>query len=166
MDFEQILSKIPDYKCFLTVDEMDENSKALAEEYPDKVKIFLAGKSRKGHPIYCLKIGNGSKNALMFGCPHPNEPMGAMTLEFFSRAIAEDDELREELDYTWYIIKSIDVDGTMLNEKWFKGPFTLYNYTRNFFRPVAYEQVEWTFPVEYKNYVFNTRDRNTYESNQ
>lgn len=155
MDFEKILSKIPDYKCFLTVDEMDENSKALAEEYPDKVKVFHAGNSRKGHPIYCLKIGNGSKNALMFGCPHPNEPMGAMTLEFFSRAIAEDDELREELDYTWYIIKSIDVDGTMLNEKWFKGPFTLYNYTRNFFRPVAYEQVEWTFPVEYKNYVFN-----------
>lgn len=155
MNFKEILSKIPDYKYFLTVDEMDESSKLLAKQYPDKVELIHAGNSRKGHPIYCLKIGNGSKNALMFGCPHPNEPMGAMTLEYFSRAIAEDDKLREELDYTWYIIKSIDVDGTQLNEKWFKGPFTLYNYTRNFYRPVAYEQVEWTFPVKYKNYVFD-----------
>ncbi|WP_040214519.1 M14 family zinc carboxypeptidase [Clostridium polynesiense] len=155
MDFTKIVKNVPDYKEFLTVDEMDESSKKLAQEYPDIVSCFEAGKSRKGHPIYCLKIGNGSKNALMFGCPHPNEPMGAMMLEYFSRAITEDKELREELDYTWYLIKSIDVDGTKLNEKWFKGPYTLSNYARNYFRPAGYEQVEWTFPFEYKKYSFN-----------
>ena len=76
--FEKLINNIPDYQVFLTVDEMDENSKKLAEQYPGIVDIFEAGKSRKGHPIYCLKIGNGPKNALMFGCPHPNEPMGAI----------------------------------------------------------------------------------------
>lgn len=153
--FEKLINNIPDYQVFLTVDEMDENSKKLAEQYPGIVDIFEAGKSRKGHPIYCLKIGNGPKNALMFGCPHPNEPMGAMMLEYFSKALAEDDELREELGYTWYLIKSIDVDGTKLNEKWFKGPITLSNYARNYFRPAGYEQVEWTFPFNYKKYNFN-----------
>lgn len=155
-DFKKLIDNIPDYQVFLTVDEMDENSKKLAQEFPEAVSIFEAGKSRKGHPIYCLKIGNGPKNALMFGCPHPNEPMGAMMLEYFSRAIAEDAQLCEELGYTWYLIKSIDVDGTQLNEKWFKGPITLSNYARNYFRPAGYEQVEWTFPFHYKKYNYDT----------
>ena len=153
---QKLIDNIPDYQQFLTVDEMDENSKKLAAEFPDIVEIFEAGKSRKGHPIYCLKIGKGSRNALMFGCPHPNEPMGAMLLEYFSRALAEDEGLRSELDYTWYLIKSIDLDGTQLNEGWFKGPITLTNFTRHYFRPAGYEQVEWNFPFHYKNYTYDT----------
>ena len=149
---DRLLEGIPDYQAFLTVDEMDESSKRLAAEYPDKVTLFEAGKSRKGHPIYCLKIGEGPLNAFMFGCPHPNEPMGAMMLEYFSRKLAEEDDIREQLGYTWYLIKSIDVDGTQLNEGWFKGPITLTNYTRHYFRPAGYEQAEWTFPMHHKKY--------------
>ena len=156
MDFTHLLQNIPDYKVFLTVDEMDESSRKLAEEFPDLVTMWEAGKSRKGHPIYVLKIGNGSKNAFMFGSPHPNEPMGCMMLEYFSRYLCEHKEFREEFDYTWYLIKSIDVDGTRLNEGWFKGPFTLYNYARNFYRPIGSEQAEWTFPFDYKNYKWDT----------
>jgi len=111
-DFTKLINNIPDYQVFLTVDEMDANSRKLAEEYSDVVEVFEAGKSRKGHPILCLKIGNGPRNALMFGCPHPNEPMGAMMLEYFSKALAEDEKLREDLGYTWYLIKSIDIYGT------------------------------------------------------
>jgi len=153
--FEDVINRIPDYKVFLTVDEMDASSKKLAEEYPEVVKLFEIGRTRNNHPLYCLKIGNGSNNALMFGCPHPNEPIGAMLLEYFSRELAENKELREELDYTWYIVKSWDADGTKLNENWFKGPFTLYNYARNFFRPAGHQQVDWTFPIDYKNLHFH-----------
>lgn len=153
--FEDIIERIPEYKEFLTVEEMDENSKQLAEEYPDIVDLFEMGRTREDHPLYCLKIGNGSNNALMFGCPHPNEPIGAMLLEYFTRELAENSALREGLDYTWYIVKSWDADGTKLNEKWFKGPFTLYNYSRNFFRPAGHQQVDWTFPIDYKNLHFH-----------
>ncbi len=156
MNFEHLLNNIPDYKVFLTVDEMDESSRKLAEEFPDIVTMWEAGKTTKGHPIYCLKIGNGSKNAFMFGCPHPNEPMGCMMLEYFSRYLCEHEEFRKEFDYTWYLIKSIDADGTQLNEGWFKGPFTLYNYAKNFYRPIGSEQPEWTFPFDYKNYKWDT----------
>jgi hypothetical protein len=134
---------------------MDSNSKKLAEKYPDIVEIFEMGKTRENNSIYCMKIGNGKKNGLMFGCPHPNEPIGAMMLEYFTEELAKNKELREKLDYTWYIVKSWDVDGTKLNEKWFKGPFTLYNYSRNFFRPAGHQQVDWTFPVDYKNLHFH-----------
>ena len=153
--FEQVINNIPDYKEFLTVDEMDNSSKRLAEKYPDVVSIFEMGRTRDNHPLYCLKIGNGSSNALMFGCPHPNEPIGAMMLEYFTEELASNKELREELDYTWYIIKSWDADGTKLNEKWFKGPYTLYNYSRNFFRPAGHQQVDWTYPIDYKKLSFH-----------
>lgn len=156
MKYQWIIDQIPDYEVFMTVDELDASSKQLAEEHPDIVKLREVGKSRQGHPIYCLVIGEGSQNAFMFASPHPNEPMGCMLLEYFSRVLAENDDLREELDYTWYLIKCIDIDGTKLNEGWFKGPFTLRNYTHDYFRPAGYEQAEWTFPMEYKNYTFNS----------
>ncbi len=152
---DEVLKKIPDYKEFLTVDEMDESSKKLAEEFPDIVELFEMGRTRENHPLYCLKIGNGSNNGLMFGCPHPNEPIGAMMLEYFTRELAGNEELRRKLDYTWYIIKSWDADGTKLNEDWFKGPYTLYNYSRNFFRPAGNQQVDWTFPIDYKRMHFH-----------
>ncbi len=153
--FDDVINSIPEYKEFLTVDEMDASSKKLAEEFPDVVELFEMGRTRDNHPLYCLKIGNGSNNALMFGCPHPNEPIGAMMLEYFTRQLAENKELRDELDYTWYIVKSWDADGTRLNEKWFKGPYTLHNYARNFFRPAGHQQVDWTFPIDYKNLHFH-----------
>ncbi len=156
MDFKHLIDNIPDYKAFLTVEEMDASSKKLAEDYPELVTLWEAGKSKEGHPIYCMKIGEGSKNAFMFGSPHPNEPMGCMMLEYFTRYLCENDEFRKEFDYTWYIIKCIDVDGTKLNEGWFKGPFTLFNYAKDWYRPIGSEQAEWTFPFKYKNYEWNT----------
>ncbi|WP_404332424.1 M14 family zinc carboxypeptidase [Mesobacillus maritimus] len=155
MNFQSVVDQVPDYKAFLTVDELDESSRKLAEEFPDIVTVFEAGKSRAGHSILCMKIGDGPKNALCFACPHPNEPIGAMTLEYFSRALAENDELREGLGFTWYIIKCIDPDGVRLNENWFKGPFNVYSYTKNYYRPIGYEQVEWTFPIDYKELHFH-----------
>lgn len=152
---DDLIKNIPDYKEFLTVEEMDINSKKIAEDFPKVVTLFEMGRTRANHPLYCLKIGNGSRNALMFGCPHPNEPIGTMMLEYFSKELARNKELRDELDYTWYIVKSWDADGTKLNENWFKGPYTLYNYSRNFFRPAGHKQVDWTFPIDYKNLHFH-----------
>ena len=79
----QILKQVPDYQRFLTVDEMSESSHHLAEKYPNIVEINILGHSRAGYPIEVLKIGNGSRTGMMIGLPHPNEPIGAMMLEFF-----------------------------------------------------------------------------------
>lgn len=148
------LAAVPDYEAFLTVDELDASSRELAARYPDLVELSVIGHSRAGHPIQQLKIGSGSRRVLMFGCPHPNEPIGAMMLEFLSRRLCEDEQLRRDFDYTWYLIKCIDIDGTRLNEGWFKGPFSPANYIRDFYRPAMPQQVEWTFPLEYKSYTF------------
>lgn len=39
-DFGKLIENVPDYKVFLTVDEMDAHTLALAEEYPDKVRFL------------------------------------------------------------------------------------------------------------------------------
>ena len=150
---DRILSKVPAYEYFFTVDELNESSRRLAAEHPERVRIETVGHSTDGDPIPMLRIGHGEEQLLFFACPHPNEPIGAMTLEALSQQLVEDSELLGER-YTWNLIKCIDPDSTRLNEGWFKGPFTITHYAREFYRPTSFDQAEWTFPVVYKKYSF------------
>jgi hypothetical protein len=155
INLNEILNHIPDYKEFMTITELDTSSKKLAEEFP-KVKLMELGRTRKDRPIYCLKIGQGEENALLFAFPHPNEPIGSMSLEFLSWFLAENPDFTKKTGYTWYLIKAIDIDGAIMNEGWFKGEFDPKKYARNYYRPASYDQIEWTFPVKYKNLDFQT----------
>ncbi len=155
MDFQSVIDQIPDFQRFFRVDEMDRRSLQLAKDYPERVEVMERGRSREGNPIYVIKIGSGSKNALLFGCPHPNEPIGAMMLEVLSELLAKNDPALQELDYTWYLIKSIDIDGTKRNEGWFDDSSSIRKYAEHFYRPASFEQVEWTFPVDYKTLHFH-----------
>ena len=65
MDYQRILDNVPDYKAFMSVDEMDASTFALAEKYPQLVSIDQVGESSEHHPIYRLKIGEGNKKALI-----------------------------------------------------------------------------------------------------
>ncbi len=148
---KEVIKNVPDYEFFKTVDELNESSRKLAERFPDLVKFYRIGESMAGDPIYCLKIGNGSKAILMYGFPHPNEPIGSMMLEYLSEQLAENEKFRNTFkDVSWFIVKVADNDGAKLNEGWFKGPYAPLNYALNFYRPASYQQVEWTFPIKYK----------------
>ncbi len=155
MNIDQIVAEVPDYEAFLTVDELVASARQLAREYPNRVEIFSIGKSRQGEEIEALKVGEGALSALLFAFPHSNEPMGSMTLEYLSRRLAEDEALSEGVDFTWYLVKCIDPDGARLNEGWFKGPFTLEHYAHHYYRPPGFQQIEWTFPIDYKTLHFH-----------
>jgi hypothetical protein len=152
--FESIVEEVPDYETFFTVDELNSSSERLAKKYPSKVKISEIGKSRKKEKIQALRIGKGRKIALLFAFPHPNEPIGSMTLEYLSWRLVEDKSL-DELNYTWFIVKCSDPDGARLNEGWFKGPYTPQHYALNYYRPPGFQQIEWTFPIKYKTLVWD-----------
>ena len=151
--FETLLENIPAYERFYTLAELDDSSLRLAEAHPDCVKLREVGRTREGRALLMLSIfcdDPEADNALMLGCPHPNEPIGAMMLEYFSGALAEDKALRDRLGYHFHILKVWDADGAVRNEGWFGGPFTITNYFRHYFRPAGNEQVDWTFPIRYK----------------
>lgn len=155
MIINEILENVPAFKEFMTVKELNYSSKNLAKEF-NSVDLITLGKSTEGRQISCLKIGKGKQNALLFAFPHPNEPIGSLTIEFLSRFLAENPDITNELGYTWYLIKAIDSDGATLNEGWFKGEFDPVKYTRHYYRPAPYEQIEWTFPITYKKLTFSS----------
>lgn len=155
MDIRSYMAAVPEMDRFLTVDELHASFEQLAADYPDITALRRVGTSTLGEPIQMLSIGSGSHNLLMFGCPHPNEPIGAMLIHHLSTLLCTDATLRDGLDYTWHFISTVDPDGTRLNEDWFAGPFTPTNYARHFYRPAAKDQVEWTFPIAYKDLYFD-----------
>lgn len=155
MDIRSYVSQVPEMDRFLGVDELNAGLEQLAREYPDIASIRRVGSSKLGEPISMLTIGNGSHNALLFACPHPNEPIGAMLVNLLAQLLCTDTALRDGFDYTWHLIPCVDPDGTRLNEAWFAGPFTIRNYARHFYRPAADQQVEWTFPISYKKLFFD-----------
>lgn len=153
MGIDEVLDAVPAFKEFMTVEELDSSSKKLSEDFSG-VTLDKIGESGEGRPISCLKIGEGDRNALLFAFPHPNEPIGSMTVEFLSRYLAENPDFTKKTGFTWHLIKVIDPDGAALNEGWFKGDFDPVKYAKHYYRPASHEQMEWTFPIDYKKLKF------------
>lgn len=139
----------------MTTGELSTSSGRLAKEHPQTVKLVDLGNSAHGEPIRCLKIGEGRHNALVYGFPNPEEPLGGLLLEYFSRKLAENESLLRELDYTWYMIKCIDPDGAKLNEGYLKGPFTPVQFAKNYYRTPLPLWGEKNFPYRYGDLDFN-----------
>ena len=156
MDLTEKLQTVPDYREFFTLEELHQSSVRLVDEFPEVARLARAGTSTDGRPIELLTIGHGSRHALFLGAPHPNEPVGTLTLEFLTRLLCEREDLRRELDYTLLVVKVADPDGLALNEGWLKGPFSPLRYALDYYCPPHQEQVEWGFPVHYKTLHFTT----------
>jgi len=153
--FENIVSNMPDYEDFLTVDELHQSLMTLKSQYPELISLTSLGKTDMGNPIYEFKIGEGNYHALLFGFPHPNEPIGSMMLHYLTQELAANKDLRKYFDFTWHIVICAEPDKAKLNEDWFKGELTLTKYARHYYRPPSHQQVEWTFPIDYKKYSFD-----------
>ncbi|MEA2585825.1 MAG: hypothetical protein QOF33_3910 [Thermomicrobiales bacterium] len=153
---DRLIDDVPPMERYYRVAELDARADDLAAAYPEAVRVERIGTSRAGHPIRMMTIGDGPIPALLFGCPHPNEPIGAQMLDHLARVLAQDADLRERLPFTWYLIPCVDPDGTKLNEGWFDDPGSLLNYARHFYRPPSQEQVEWTFPFAYRGHEWTT----------
>ncbi|MBN9393523.1 MAG: hypothetical protein J0I20_36160 [Chloroflexi bacterium] len=155
MDLKQVAEDIPEYSTFLTIEELAASTHQLKTDFPHMVSTKVVGHSQSGFPIELISIGSGPKSALVVGTPHPNEPIGTMTIEFLTRYLCENPDFLEETGYTWHFIKTIDPDGLKLNEGWLKGPFTLNNYLTHFFREAFRDQAEYSFPADYKILKFD-----------
>jgi Zinc carboxypeptidase len=150
-----LLDRLPEYERFPAVDELAAELERVAAACPDVVSIDRVGTSRLGEPIAGARIGAGSRHALVFAFPHPNEPVGGLTSIALAELLGRDASLRERLDLTWHVVPCIDPDGARLNEGWFAGPFERTHYARHFYRPAPAEQVDWTFPFAYKRAYFD-----------
>ena len=140
MDIRSYMSAVPEFDRFLTVDELVDDFRRIADEFPELATLERVGSSQLGEPIEMLSIGSGDRNILLFAFPHPNEPIGAMTVHHLAHVLTENQGLRDGLGFTWNLIACVDPDGARLNEGWFAGPFTVSNYARHFYRPAGFQQ--------------------------
>lgn len=146
---------VPDQTQIPTVDELHERIERLRAEHPDLLALERIGTSRLGEPIRLYHLGSGARSALVVGAVHPNEPIGSLTILHLIEQLLHDDSFRDGLDTTWHIVPCADPDGMRLNEGWFADPSDRDRYAREFFRPAPDEQVEWTFPFDYKSAYFD-----------
>ncbi|MGV8881595.1 MAG: M14 family zinc carboxypeptidase [Rhodoglobus sp.] len=141
--------------AFPTVDELIGRFAELAIQNPALVRESRIGTSRRGDPIPAYTIGSGERSFLIVGGVHPNEPIGFLTAIHLAEQLISDEELLASSNATWHIVPCIDPDGTRLNEAWFDAPEDRNYYSRRFYRPEPDQQVEWTFPTNYKNAYFD-----------
>jgi hypothetical protein len=145
-DTHVILRSLPTSRHFPGPDELDRWLSALAAAHPGLVRRQRIGTSRLGDPITMYTIGSGDRDALVFAGPHPNEPIGFLTITHLAELLTGAADGSTNHGYTWHLIGCVDPDGARLNEGWYGGPFTRSHYSRNLFRPPLQQQPEWTFP--------------------
>jgi hypothetical protein len=156
VDVAAVLARVPAYERFRSWADVRAGAAALARAFPGIARLEVVGASSEGRPIDLLTVGHGRRRVLCIGVPHPNEPIGTLTIDFLARILCEDDALRHALDVTFYAVPVADPDGFVLNEGWFEGEFSPLHYARHYYRPPHREQVEWSFPVAYKTLRFAT----------
>lgn len=154
------IGTVPEYAAFAGVDELHERMRRIARDHPGTTSLSRCGTSTQGDPMWCLTVGTGDGDdlpeALVFGLPHPNEPIGGLTAVHLAERLCVDPALRARLGHRWRIVDCADPDGLRLNEGWLAGPFTRAHYAQHFYRPAGADQVEWSFPVNHEQAYFDT----------
>lgn len=140
------LGPVPAYDRIPRMDDLVARTHALAVAYPDLISVETVGRSAGGEPIEMIAVGSGPRSALLVGAPHPNEPIGCVTIEFLLQRLAGSADLRAALPYRWHFIKAIEPDALRLNEGWFDHYGDLEHYLLDFFRPAVVDQAEYGFP--------------------
>jgi hypothetical protein len=149
---------VPAHDHFPGVDELQQDFADLAERAPDLVRSRRIGTSRLGEPIPVYTVDPGAaavRDHLVVGGVHPNEPIGAWTALHLVEALVADAGLRDGLAARWHVVPCVDPDGARLNETWFPDPTSRTHYARWFYRPAPDEQVEWSFPTDYRDAWFD-----------
>ncbi len=148
-EISPVLNGIPDWEKYLTVDQINEEAAKLVDAYPGKIELIDLGMSTEGESIICLKVGDGKYNALIHGFPNSEEPYGGNLLTYLARALAENPEVTEVADYTWYLVPCSDPDAARLNEGFQTGEKTVLNYCMNYYRTPVSINPELCFPFRF-----------------
>jgi hypothetical protein len=132
---------------FLTYEMLQARTREQLRVAASLIEVRSLGQSRSGRPIELISIGSGERSALVVGAPHPNEPIGCLTIERLLDRLIQDEAFRANSGYRWHFIKAIDPDGLSLNGGWLAKPLTVESYLKHFFRPALRRQPEYTFPL-------------------
>lgn len=147
----KILNEIPTYSRFLNVNEID-NLINFIKEMPN-IKHKTIGHTVNNEPLTMLDIGENEKTALIIGVPHSDEPLGSLVITYFARWLATHPDVNS-FGWRWLLIPILERRGMRLNEGWFNMPESFAAMAKSTFREPTEDQYEWTFPIEYEDYIW------------
>lgn len=159
INVQEVLRDAPSFDKFCSVSELHELVEALPADAGFRVSV--AGRSANGLPIHHVRFGEGSVKALFVAFGHCMEPAGGLSAASLLTLLANGQRELLEADVEWHVVPCIDPDGALLNEGWTQHPFTLGNYMRNYYVQSWLDQVDCSFPIQYKKLSF---DRPTVEA--
>lgn len=152
IDAAGLQALVPARNTLPGVRELDELTRHMAAA---GMSVQRIGTSRGGRPIHLISPpSSGRLNALVIGTPHPNEPIGGLSLITLLEMLRNRHPLLEQLPFRWHFIASIDPDGLALNDAWLNTPGDFRAYVRGFFRPAFADQAEYSFPLQTAGYRF------------
>jgi Zinc carboxypeptidase len=154
IDVAEVLNALPEFNAFCSVQQLQK----LSEQLPagsSRFRSEVVGTSVNGLPIHHIRFGKGSVKVLLVGFPHPNEPVGGLTVFALLSLLSQGHPQLTTADVEWHLVPCIDPDGALLNEGWSQQAFTLERYMRNFHRQELRDQVECSFPIKHKRLEFN-----------
>lgn len=150
----EALRELPDFHKFCSVEELSALVETVRRESKE-AEVRIAGTSAGGLPIHHVRIGRGRVKALFVGWPHPNEPIGGLTVFSLLSLLRQRNRQLLDADVEWHIVPCVDPDGAILNEGWTQHPFTIGNFMRNCYRQEPCDQVERSFPIHHKRAHFD-----------
>lgn len=109
---------------FYSYNDMVKDLESIAKQYPELIKMTVAGKSVENKNIYQVKLGKGSRNVVITGSVHGSEwittPALIETIETYAKYYQQDkwvngQPMRYILDnYTLVILPMVNPDGVTL----------------------------------------------------
>jgi hypothetical protein len=148
---QQLYKDIPTFGRFLTVSEID----SLVEQIKVMPGIthHTIGRTVNEEPLTMLEFGSGEKTALIIGVPHSDEPLGSLVTTYFARWLAMHPDV-DAFGWRWLFIPILERQGMRLNEGWFAMPESFAAMAKATFRHPTEDQYEWTFPIQYEDYIW------------
>jgi Zinc carboxypeptidase len=132
-------------------DQIQQRLQSIRNSCPDQVRIEQIGKSRDGHPLYALLIGQIDSKPIIAatGNCHAEEAIGTTTILQLAEALVSRPEMKSILDsYAFAFIPQANPDGTLRNWEWLKLEHPSYrDYLRHYYRDNQSEDVEHGIPT-------------------
>lgn len=153
IDVSEVLRGVPHFDTFCSVAKTDELVDSLRSD--PRFEVTVVGTSGNGRPIELVRFGTGSVKALFAGGVHVHEPIGSLTVYSLLTLLSQGSPALVQADVEWFVLPCADPDGVLLNEGWTQQPFTLDRYVRGQYLQERPGQIDFSFPISYKELVFD-----------
>lgn len=157
IDIDAALEALPHFDGFPSVAGMAALAESLRGD--PRFTVEVAGTSADGLPIHHISFGAGAVKVLVAAWVHCPEPIGGLTAAGLIDLLRQGHPAVAEADVEWHIVPCADPDGALLNEAWTQQPFSLQSYMRGLYNQEQADQIDGSFPIDYKNLHFDRPTR-------